>query len=636
MTFKTPPDYETQSSYSIVVKAAANGKHATRDVTINITDVNELAEVHGWGSREKKEHSSTDVASYSVRDPEGDPLTITVTGWSLSGTDAGDFSLDEDEGEQWLKFKSMPNYENPVDHNKDNVYRVNVNAATSGGTFTKTVTVTVTDIPPEEEPVVITGPTTASINENRTGNLVRLTASSDAGPLTWTCDCDSKITVTNGWLRVTSPLDYEVEGPQFTERVTVTNAHGASATHTVTVTVNNVNEPPVISGDASVELDEHQTMNVGQYTATDPEGDAVTLSLAGTDRGDFNIDDGTLTFRSMPNYERPVDSNKNNVYHVTVRATANGQVSSKAVTVTIRDRAPGLEPLTLTGGATASINENLTGHLASYTAKSDIGPFTWTVAEKRILSPTSLEFVPHDSFSIANGALRVQSALDHEAQSTYTLRVSVSNPHKRTDHEVVVTVNNVDEPPVISGLASVTRNEATGTSTDWSVATYQAVDPEGDAISWSLSGTDAGDFSIDNGALSFSSAPDYESPADNNKDNQYSVTLQATAGGKNDTHNVTVTVANVDEPPVINGPGTVEFPENGTGNVASYTATDPEGAATTLELIRRHGCTSPWSPMARSGSRRRPTTRPLTTYSASAASFGRQHFRLLKSTSRST
>ena len=44
------------------------------------------------------------------------------------------------------------------------------------------------------------------------------------------------------------------------------------------------------------------------------------------------------------------------------------------------------------------------------------------------------------------------------------------------------------------------------------VATFSATDQDGDAIVWSLSGRDAGDFTIVGGVLAFKSPPNYESP----------------------------------------------------------------------------------------------------------------------------
>ena len=85
------------------------------------------------------------------------------------------------------------------------------------------------------------------------------------------------------------------------------------------------------------------------------------------------------------------------------------------------------------------------------------------------------------------------------------------------------------------------------------VATFTATDPEGKDIRWTLSGTDAGDFKIDGGVLTFSSKPNYEAPADDSIDNTYSVMVVASAGTSTedtvvmDEYPVTVNVTNVDE-----------------------------------------------------------------------------------------
>ena len=46
------------------------------------------------------------------------------------------------------------------------------------------------------------------------------------------------------------------------------------------------------------------------------------------------------------------------------------------------------------------------------------------------------------------------------------------------------------------------------------VLTYTSMDPEGMGIDWSLTGPDAGSFTISGGALRFVNPPDYESPKD--------------------------------------------------------------------------------------------------------------------------
>ena len=79
--------------------------------------------------------------------------------------------------------------------------------------------------------------------------------------------------------------------------------------------------------------------------------------------------------------------------------------------------------------------------------------------------------------------------------------------------------------------------------------------------------------------------PDYENPADADTDNVYMVTVEADDGTYDDTHEVTVTVTDVNEPLAITGDAEHDYAENGAGDVATFTATDPDaGAAITWEM----------------------------------------------------
>ena len=93
---------------------------------------------------------------------------------------------------------------------------------------------------------------------------------------------------------------------------------------------------------------------------------------------------------------------------------------------------------------------------------------------------------------------------------------------------------------------------------------------------WSLSGDDAGDFTIKGGVLVFAAAPDFESPADMGGDNVYEVTVKADDGTYMDTQDVTVTVTNVDEP----GEVTLSTTEPRAGTELTASVTDPDGGVT--------------------------------------------------------
>lgn len=92
-----------------------------------------------------------------------------------------------------------------------------------------------------------------------------------------------------------------------------------------------------------------------------------------------------------------------------------------------------------------------------------------------------------------------------------------------------------------SATAAVAENSAG--------AFYQAsaADPDGDALTFSISGgADAGRFSITSGgALSFAAAPDFEAPADADRNNIYLVQLRVSDGPLSATLDLSVTVTDI-------------------------------------------------------------------------------------------
>ncbi len=91
----------------------------------------------------------------------------------------------------------------------------------------------------------------------------------------------------------------------------------------VTVIMWDIDEAPVITGPSTVRYSPGGTSAVAMYNATDAEGAAVTWDvLAGTDAAAFAFDNGTLRFLQPPDLSNPGDSDGDNVYHVTVQASA--------------------------------------------------------------------------------------------------------------------------------------------------------------------------------------------------------------------------------------------------------------------------------------------------------------------------
>ena len=154
-----------------------------------------------------------------------------------------------------------------------------------------------------------------------------------------------------------------------------------------TITVTDVNEGPEISrvGSApgSVQENYDPSLVLTRYTATDTENPTAQItqwSTSATDGGDFVMNEqGELRFRYTPDYERPADSNRDNVYVFTVRASDGRVYGSFEETVT-----PVNEPPTITTTSSPATalrqNENVTSRLYTYRATDEEGStVTWSV-----------------------------------------------------------------------------------------------------------------------------------------------------------------------------------------------------------------------------------------------------------------
>ncbi|MYH40339.1 MAG: hypothetical protein F4150_00815 [Chloroflexi bacterium] len=116
------------------------------------------------------------------------------------------------------------------------------------------------------------------------------------------------------------------------------------------------------------------------------------------------------------------------------------------------------------------------------------------------------------------------------------------------------------------------------------VGSYGA--PRSPDASWSLLGEDAERFRISrSGVLSFASPPDHEHPRDADSDNVYWVSVSADDGSGTGRLDVTVTVTDVNEGPLLGGPVQALLEEGSTGPVGLYTADDPEREAVTWSLF---------------------------------------------------
>ena len=276
----TPSDGADTECVVTVTATDSAGDSADATVTIKITNVDEKPKFTDEAtalspmtimSPEKstalfatgRETSAGFVAeatgvSYAATDPEG--LNVNLT---LMGPDGTKFEL-SDAGV--LSFMAKPDYENPGDRDKDNVYEVTVRASDGTVYADRMVEVTVTEV--DEAPVItrgglsISGPSSVSHPEDSATTTVGTYTARGENPAgaRWTLDGDDRLdfrlSASSGasvMLMFRSAPDYERPvdmGEDNVYMVTLKATEGSNTdTHDVTVRVNDVVEDVPVIGD---------------------------------------------------------------------------------------------------------------------------------------------------------------------------------------------------------------------------------------------------------------------------------------------------------------------------------------------------------------------------------------------------
>ena len=264
------------------------------------------------------------------------------------------------------------------------------------------------------------------------------------------------------------------------------------------------NSPPVLSnateaGVLVVDVNEG-VLEVVTLVASDDDGDVVTFSLyqdenetKDTEFFELNASSGILSFVDAPSYEVPDDFDGNNVYAFTILYTDGNTSTISAevrVSVSLSNTSYSLLTTSQEGGEVSNGGE--------YRAGSEI-----------ILTATPLDGY---IFSGWTGDVFVNA---NETSITLTMDRNKS---------VTGTFSRLNSPPSFTNPSSVEFNENALTA----AFSLTATDADGDAMTFSISGSDGTFFSLNTatGLLEFVSQPDFENPLDYNSDNTYE--LQAT------------------------------------------------------------------------------------------------------------
>ena len=198
---------------------------------------------------------------------------------------------------------------------------------------------------------------------------------------------------------------------------------------------------------------------------------------------------------------------------------------------------------TSSNAATIIVNESST---VSINSGSDSALFT-VVASDSVTA--RVRFLSSPNF---------ESPTDVGANNGYELSIRATDRVGNfANQSITISVTNVNEAPTITINSSNATHAITQAENSTSIVTYTASDVDaGASLSFSISGADAADFAINSssGVLTFTSAPDFEAPADGDVNNQYVVIITVSDGALSDTQTLTVTISNANESASVTAP----------------------------------------------------------------------------------
>jgi len=500
--------------------------------------------------------------SPTATDLDGDTLTFSYSGWMTSNsyttnyTDAGTYT---------------------------------VTVTVSDGILTDTQDVNITVLNSNQAPV-LDQISNITVNEGEAVTFSPTATDLDADTLTFSY---------SGWMTSNSYTTNYTDAGTYTVTVTVSDDTMADS-QDVTVTVNNNNQAPVLSTISPVTVNEGDAVTFSP-TATDPDGDTLTFSYSGwmtsnsyttnyTDAGTHTVtvivSDGMLTdtqdvnitvlnSNQAPVLDQIINITVNEGEAVTFSPTAtdqdgdtltfsySGWMTSNSYTTNYTDAGTHTVTVTVTDGIlTESQDVTITvNNINQAPVLSTISPVTVNEGETITLSPTASDLDGDTlTFSYSGWMISNSYTTNYTDAGTHTVTVTVSDGTMVDSQDFIVTVNNNNQAPVLSTISPVTVNEG-----ETITLSPTASDLDGDALTFSYSGW----------MTSNSYTTNYTDAG------IYTVTVTVSDGTMTDSQDVTVTVNNINQAPVLSTISPVTVNEGETITL-SPTASDLDGDTLTF------------------------------------------------------
>ncbi len=529
-------DADTKDSYTVTVTETDTDGSVVTTVDIAIENIDERPVISGPAEMTIEEGGSLVDGTYEASDQEG----ATIVWQPLAGADRDAFEFNTSNGR--LTFKTAPDFEDP-DRSGDNTYEVTLGVTAGEDTVTLPVTVTVTN---REEPGVLGLPPTRP--QENAAYTATLSDPDVVQSTTWTWERSTSRS--GGWSAVTGAADGTTTsvytpatgdiGYYLRVTATYTDGHGPNkgreATSSSTVRAEPAaNTPPTFTEtNPARSVPENAGMNasVGSpVTATDSDpGDTVRHELDPVSDL-FTIDNnGQIRVKTS----RALNHETEPSHTVTVKASdSSNAFATVDVEITVED--VNEAPTAVRDTATTNEDTSVTIDVLS----NDTDP------ENDDLTVTSVTRPSEGSATVnSDGTITYTPNANYHGSDSFTYRARDTGNLNSNVATVALTIDSVNDAPAFAA-ASVERSVSESADPGTEVRTpVTATDvDEGDSLTYSLSGTDAGSFDIgrDSGQIAVGAGVTFDIAT---KDT-YELTVTASDSGtppRSATADVTITV----------------------------------------------------------------------------------------------
>ncbi|WP_232105496.1 Calx-beta domain-containing protein [Gimesia panareensis] len=374
-----------------------------------------------------------------------------------------------------------------------------------------------------------------------------------------------------GAITLIGELDYETQS-SYSFQIKVSDPAGATDTATVTITVEDVEEPPVFVNPIVIDVNENVSgvviadLSSSEYLFDQDHLVASYNEYGGNSNPNFSIDSsGNITIDNPLDYES-YGVNHFEFFFVEARDAQGNVLEEIDVQINVND-----------------VNERpeITSTITEITV--DEGPFdnTEVLAQITAVDPDAgdTELLTYYLLGVGNntyftidddGNIRQKAELNYENPQQSTIRVNVQDPGELWSYNyyIDVIINDINEAPVANDLTIDTPPVPEDTDLGTPLGTVTATDPDsGDTLSFYVDDPNNNQFAINEstGEITLLEPLDYETEPVVTFDFRVEDSF-----GQSDIGTVTIYVANVDEGPALEDL-TLEVSENeGTGTIIGY------------------------------------------------------------------